>query len=437
MGTDDRLRSEQKRRGLPAGVDRWKDRLEAVVWGGERQGFAAASLRAVVISAWKFRSDLGFIRASALTYTTLLSIVPLFALAFSVLKGLGVQNRLEPLLLERIAVGNEELVSRIVEYIDRTDVRTLGVVGLLGLLVTVVGLLGNIERSFNEIWKIPEGRSYVRMLTDYVTLVVVSPVLLLASLSVTTTLSSKGFLGTLGLLGPVLVALLKLLPFAASWVALTLVYTIMPNRLVPLRPSLVGGVAAGTLWQLAQWGYVRFQFGMAKYNAIYGAMAQLPVLLVWIYASWCIVLFGAELACVVELPGQGRSLRKAVSGWVPRLDAALPILLAVAQRFEESLPAPEEKEVLSVAGFPEEEGGRIVDHLVGIGLLVRTRDEPPRLLPARSPDRTPAGDLFARLNELSSASGEKGAAFNERIRQGLAREFSDLTWADLAAGRRD
>jgi membrane protein len=279
---------------------------------------------------------------------------------FSVLKGLGVQRRLEPLLLERIAIGNEEVVARIIEYVDRTDIGALGALGLVTLILTVVSVLGNIELSFNDIWQVRQGRNFLRKLADYTALLVVGPILLLASISLATTLQSPAVLEKLSLVGSAVPFFLKLLPFLAIWLAFTAAYLIMPNRRVPVVSALVGGVSAGILWQVAQGGYLRFQFGMARYNAIYGAMAQLPMLLVWVYLSWCIVLLGAELAFVHQLPGRGRFLRSRHELWVPRLDAAISLLLAVARRFERGEPAPSEPELIAELGLHPREATRVV-----------------------------------------------------------------------------
>jgi membrane protein len=404
---------------------------EALLWGRKDRGFAAESLRVLGVSLWKFSTDRAFLRASALTYTTLLSLVPLLALTFSVLKGLGVQQRLEPLLLEHLAVGNEEVVTRILEYVDRTKVGALGTVGLVALLFTAVSVLGNVELSFNDIWQIRRGRTFIRKVSDYTALLVVGPVLLLASLSLTTTLQSPTVLAKLSILSGVVPAFLKLLPFLAVWLAFTALYLIMPNRRVPLGSALLAGAIAGAVWQVAEVLYVRFQFGIARYNAIYGAMAQLPLLLAWLYLSWCIVLLGAELAFVHQLPGRGRYLRVRHELWVPRLDAALALLLAVARRFEAGAPPYLEQELVAAFDLHPADASRVLNRLIEVGLLVATQDEPPGLLPARSPDRTPAAELLDAVAQLSREDGV-APVLQRRFREMWERELEGVTWAALA-----
>ncbi len=411
------------------------DRLDRLLWEAEDLGPVGRVTRVVLVTGWKFAADRGFLRASALTYATLLSLVPLLAIMFSVLKGLGVQRRLEPLLLEHITAGNTELTARILEYVNRTEVGTLGAVGLAMLVFTVISVLNNIEGSFNDIWQVRQGRSMVRKVADYLSVLVVSPLLLFLSLSLTTSLQSETVLARLDLLGPVVRHGRRGLPFLAVWLAFAAMYTVMPNRRVPWRSALLGGVVAGSVWLVAEWAYIRFQFGVARYNAIYGAMAQLPMLLVWVYTSWCIVLFGAELAFVHQAPGRGRYLRSRHRLWVPRADVGLNILLAVARRFERGEPAPTAGEVVDALRLDPADGERVVNRLLDDGVLVATADDPPGLVPARAPGRTPAAELVLRVARLGDGGQEgTGGAPVARLRAAVERELAGITWADLAVG---
>jgi YihY family inner membrane protein len=238
------------------------------------------------------------LRAAALTYTTILSLVPFLAIAFAVLKGFGVQNALEPVLLQVVGESSREVVSRIIGYVNNTNVKSLGLIGLLALLVTVINLLTSIEEAFNAICGVAETRSLQRRFSDYLSVVVVGPLLLMVAMSMTTTLQSQWLVQWLinhTWLGDAILLLFRLVPYVSVWIAMTFLYSYLPNAKVPLRSALLGGVVAGTIWQVTQWGYFHFQVGVANYNAIYGALAALPIFLVWIYTSWLIVLFGLEL----------------------------------------------------------------------------------------------------------------------------------------------
>lgn len=266
--------------------------------GMRRHGLQYLQMLALVIR--NFGDDQCLLRASALTFTSILSLVPFFALTFAVLKGFGVHNKVEPLILNRVAAGSQETVDKIVTYINNTNMTSLGAIGLVALVLTVISLMGNIEAAFNVIWGVRETRSFYRKFSDYLSVVITGPILLLAGVSITTTMQSQALVAWLvenSYLGDFILFLFKLAPYVTIWLALVFLYIFIPNTRVRFKSALIGGVIAGTLWQLAQWGYIHFQVGVAKYNAIYGTLAALPVFLVWIYTSWLIVLFGVEVVC--------------------------------------------------------------------------------------------------------------------------------------------
>ena len=275
----------------------WK--LEPEEYGGLKgRGVKYLQIMALVVKDFWF--DQCILRASALSFATILSLVPFFALTFAVLKGLGVQNKLEPLILEQVAAGSEEIVEKIVSYINNTNMTSLGAIGLATLIVTVITLLGNIEEAFNVIWGVRETRSLYRKFSDYLSVVISGPILLMAATSITTSLQSQAvtkWLEANAYFGTVLFFFFHILPYLSVSIALVFLYIFIPNTKVRFGSALVGGTLAGTSWQIAQWGYLHFQVGVSKYNAIYGTLAVLPVFMVWIYTSWLIVLFGVEMVC--------------------------------------------------------------------------------------------------------------------------------------------
>ena len=258
--------------------------------------------RFMVAVGWRFYADHCLLHASALAYVSLLSLVPLFALMFAVLKGLGVQRRLEPLLLSRLALDHD-VASRIIGYIDRTNVRTLGALGAVGLVFTALSVLSSVEASFNLIWRVRQSRTWWRKLTDYLGTVLLTPLLLLAAVAITSSLRDQVLLQLVlhtQYVGGVVVGLLRLAPFVINAVALAILYAVMPNRRPYVPAILFGAVVAGCLWQAVQWAYVAIGVRLVTYNAIYGTLSQLPVTLVWLYVSWAIILAGAQLAVVHE-----------------------------------------------------------------------------------------------------------------------------------------
>jgi membrane protein len=243
------------------------------------------------------------LRAAALTYNTLLSVVPLLAFALAFLKGLGVHNLLEPLLISLLSAGSEDTVRTILEYANNIEVGALGVIGLGTLVFTTVVGVGNVEQSFNEIWGVRTERPILRKIADYASVLVLGPVALLLVTGINTRLHIPMFM-TRWLGMPVIseavtlfsTVMSTLLPYVALWLVFTFFYSFLPNTRVQAIPALIGGVVGGTLWQITQWGYIEFQVGMANARAIYGALAQLPVFMLWLYASWVMTLLGAEVA---------------------------------------------------------------------------------------------------------------------------------------------
>ncbi len=278
------------------------------------------------------------LHASALTYTTLISLVPFLAFAFAVAKGLKIQEKLVapggP--VERLTVG-QDVARQLVDYIDRTDVRTLGALGLVTLIWTVIQLLSTIEQTFNEIWGVKIPRTLFRKFSDYLSVVVVCPVLLVSAMMMTAMLESSTavtFLRTLPGVGELVAMAFRLVPYAAMWVAFTCFYLFMPNTRVPFGAALGGGLVAGTAWQLGQWFYISGNVKLAQYSAIYSSFASFPIFLIWLYLSWLIALFGAEVAFAFQhertYQREGRSLAASPAD---RERLALRVAGAVADRF--------------------------------------------------------------------------------------------------------
>jgi len=326
-----------------------------------------------------FIADGCMLRASALTFTTLLSLVPMLALVFSVLKGFGVQNELEPLLLEQLAVGGGAAVTKIVEYINNTNVARLGTYGLVFLIATVLTLLSNIEESFNSVWGVKETRPMLRRFTDYFSVVTIGPLLVVVAISMTSTLKSQQMVITLTeheYLGELLLFMFEILPFVVMWLVFAGLYLFMPNVKVSPKAALVGGVFGGTLWQLSQWGYLSFQVGVARYNAIYGTMAALPILMVWIYLSWMIVLLGLEMTYATQnLSTIRQDLRGKRINFASIEFIAVTVLLFVSRRFYMGKSPLGQEELASNLDVPPRLLRDILEELSRLGFVVATAHE--------------------------------------------------------------
>jgi membrane protein len=252
----------------------------------------------------RFSVDKCELRASALTFYTLLSMVPVVALAFAFAKGFGFEKILGEQLMEKLQ-GHEEIAERIVGFaqsmLENTKGGAIAGVGIVLLFWTIIKVLGNIEKSFNDIWGVKTPRAMGRKLTDYLSVMMICPILLIIASSVTVLVTTQVSLmmerlSFLGVLADALILLLKVLPYGVIWLVFTFIYVFMPNTKVGMKSALWGGILAGTIYQLVQLAYISFQIGVSNYGAIYGSFAALPLFLVWLQLSWLIVFFGAEIS---------------------------------------------------------------------------------------------------------------------------------------------
>jgi len=294
-------------------------------------------LQFVMAVVREFFADNCLLHASALAFTTILSFVPLLAVMFSLLKGFGAEVDLEILVLNNLALGSEEVVDAVFTYISNTSMAKLGTFGVIFLLLTVLSLLNSIEKSFNYIWRVKETRSLARLFSDYLSITIFGPVLILVAISMTTTLGSQAlvqYLVGLDVIGNIILILFKIFPYLAMWAVFTGLYLFMPNTRISFRAALLGGAFGGILWQLLQWGYVTFQVGVTRNNAIYGTMAALPVFMLWVYISWVIVLLGLEVTFAIQ---NFRTIRQEFRGDTLSADgresAALAIFFSAAATF--------------------------------------------------------------------------------------------------------
>lgn len=247
----------------------------------------------------RFTKDRLANKASALTYSTLLAIVPILAILFAIARGFGFDNLMEHQIRSGLA-GNVETTETILSFVDSYLSQTKsGVfigVGLVMLLWTVTNLITNIEITFNRIWQIKKARSVYRKITDYFSMLLLMPILIVVSggLSIFVSTMLKE-MENFELLAPILKFLIRLIPFVLTWLMFTGLYMFMPNTKVKFKHAIVAGILAGTAYQAFQFLYINSQLWVTKYNAIYGSFAALPMFLLWLQISWTICLFGAEL----------------------------------------------------------------------------------------------------------------------------------------------
>jgi len=282
-------------------TDIWRIRLKDI---SRSKSFFLKQLRIILLAVRGFDEDRCQLRASALTFYSLLSIVPVIAILFGIAKGFGFQEVLEKELLQNFS-AHEAVLVQVMEFakslLETTQGGLLAGIGLLVLFWTVIKVLGSIERSFNNVWGVKSPRPWSRKFTDYISVLLIAPILFILASSIMVFITSQVTFITekfalLGFFSSVIFFLLKLLPYCIVWILFTFIYIFMPNTKVRFTSGLVAGIVAGSIYQLVQWGYIAFQVGVAKYNAIYGSFAALPLFLVWLQLSWLVVLFGAEIS---------------------------------------------------------------------------------------------------------------------------------------------
>ena len=275
------------------------------------EAFLVRVLRVLLLAGRRFVTDNCQKTASVLTYYTLLNIVPVLAVAFAIAKGFGLEKLIEKQIVQiaEKAHWQPDATNHLLTFshnlLDQAKGGLIAGVGIILLLWTVISILGKIEGSLNDIWEIRKSRTLTRKFSDYLAMMALGPVLLVVSGSATVLVASKitvvlHNIALLGVFSDVILFLLNLLPYASIWVLFTTLYLIMPNATIPVRSAILGGIAAGTIAQIVQWVYIKFQIGVTSYGAIYGSFAALPLFLGWIQMSWMIVLFGAEIAYASE-----------------------------------------------------------------------------------------------------------------------------------------
>lgn len=275
----------------------WRVRLDKL---NKKQGFLVRQVRVFSLAINGFNEDKCLLKATALTYYTLFSIVPIIALAFAIAKGFGFEQSLQQDLLLKFQ-DQKDILTQAFVYADKMLANTKGGliagVGIVLLLWSIISLLNSIENSFNEIWEIKKGRTWTRKITDYLSIMLIGPIFIILSGGLTVWLKTglDTVASNIDIISPATALFLKLFAFALMWGMFIFLYMALPNTKVTFKGAAMGSLVAAILFELLQWAYVSSQIGVAQYNKIYGSFAALPLFLIWIQYSWFVVLFGAEL----------------------------------------------------------------------------------------------------------------------------------------------
>ncbi len=334
-------------------------------------------LRTVSLGVQGFKKDKLSVNASALTYFTLLSIVPVLALGFGIAKGFGMDKMLEEELTANLK-GQEQVLNYILNF-TRTMLDTAkgGIIAGLGfilLLWSVIKLLSNIESIFNRVWDIKKSRSIIRKFTDYMTIMLLGPIFMIMASSTTvfisTQLSNFSHTGMFDFATPLFLKFAKIIPFVIVWIAFTILYLIMPNTKVTFRSAVIAGITAGTIFQIFQGLYIYFQSGATRINAVYGSFAALPLFLIWLQTAWFVVLLGAEISFAVQnvkLKGSGLSLQKLSIHYQKKI--ALYLLLFIIDFFKKGKKAPTLQDLSTLSTLPVLTTEYILNNMVKAGIV--------------------------------------------------------------------
>jgi membrane protein len=371
-------------------------------------------------------------RAAALTYFSTLSIVPLLAVAFSVLKGFGayrdfVELTVEP-YLEKTFGGNPSLyrsLHKILAFVERTDVARLGYAGMLFLLGSSIGLLSNVETALNDIWGAKTPRPILRRVTDYTTLLVIAPLLMLVAFTFATAAQSSSvvsFLRDTLALGPVIDLLLRLTSLVVACLAMTALYLILPNARVRVLSAIIGGVVAGLVWQVSLVLHVRFQVGVANYNALYSGFGAIPIFLVWMSVSWMAVLIGALVAASHQNEQVlHQRLRSRYADQQLKETLGVAVAARVTRDFLDGGPRRTVAELSELLAVPPPVMDDVVEQLARAGVMAKTVcGGDIAFLPGRDVDQVRAEDVRLALREDPRA-GELRRSTEEHLDHALAR----------------
>lgn len=351
------------------------------------------------------------LRAMSLVYTTLLSLVPLLAVSFSVLKGFGVHNQIEPLimnLLEPLGEKGFEIGSRIIEFVENIKVGVLGSVGLGLLLYTVVSLIQKIERAFNYTWHVKQQRPFAQRFSDYLSVIAIGPVLVFSALGLTASIASATLvqeLMAIKVLGNAIALAGRLIPYLLIIAAFTFIYSFLPNTKVRLGSALTGALVAGVLWETSGWAFASFVVNSTKYTAIYSAFATLIIFMIWLYLGWLILLVGASIAFYHQHPEylSARHYEFRLSNRL-REKLALLTMLLIGQNYYHGRPPWTLEAMAQRLRVPMDAMAFIVESMVRGGLLAHTADEPPGYLPARPLETTQLKDVLAAVRAADEES---------------------------------
>lgn len=399
-----------------------------------KRGLFYNALKIATLSVREFTQGRVINKASALTYNTLLAIIPILAILFAIARGFGFANLLEDQFrsgLEGQALTAETILSFIDSYLSHAKSGIFIGVGLIMLFYTVLLLTYNMERTFNSIWQVKKPRTLYRKMTDYFSMLLLLPLLILLSSGISIFMSTvMKSMHEYVLLAPIIKFLVRLTPYALTWAMFTALYIFMPNTKVKFKFAIFPGIIAGTAFQAFQYLYIGSQIWVSRYNAIYGSFAAIPMFLLWTQISWSICLYGAQL-CYVAQNLRNFSFSKETDNISRRYHDFLCILIMslICKRFQTEETPYTAESLSDEHKIPIRLTTTILYELQDLHLIYETpledKDESIAYLPSVDINRLNVGMLLNRLDEAGSE------AFK------IDRERYDAAWETLTKARED
>jgi len=357
----------------------WQVKLAKFPWW---QRWFVYLVRIIILGIKGYNNKNLGLRSSALTMYTILSIVPVIAMIFGIAQGFGLENYLTQQLQIAFA-SRPEILSNLLTYshnmLSNTKGGLIAGFGLVLLIWSVVQVLANIENAFNSIWYVQKGRTWLRKFTDYLSIMLLAPILII--LTGTANIFISSYLQTFAkiieplndFLEETILFSINLLPYLTTAVLFFLIYLVMPNTRIKPKAALMAGIITGVAFQIFQWAYIAFQIGISKYNTIYGSFASFPLFITWLQYSWIIVLIGAEISyCVqnvIDFEGDIQSIN--ISHKMKML-YSLYIMNFIAKKFKDALKAPDLEEISKKLDIPQNLCRTLIESMIKCDLISET-----------------------------------------------------------------
>ena len=411
------------------------------------QAWLIQMLRILVATARDIADGLPTLRAMGLVYTTLLSLVPLLAVSFSVLKGFGVHNQVEPMLLNLLQPLGEqgvEITDKIIGFVDNVNVRVLGSLSLVFLFYTVISLLMKIDQALNNTWRIKEHRGLIQRISEYISVVMIGPVLIFTGIGLTASISTStvaNMLASMEGFGTLIWVAGKITSFLLIAGAITFIYILIPNEKVRLKSAFTGAVVAALLWKLTGWLFASFVAGSTKYSAIYSSFAVVIVFMIWLYLSWLILLIGATVGFYHQHP-ERTSSRQQVLILSARLreKIGLLVMLRIGQSFYHDSEKLTKQQLGKNLDIATEALALVLNPLQQHGLITQSCDKNRVYLPGKSLEHIKIREIWDAVRsaqESSYLNPEKITSDTsvDTLLQNISRSITDsvdnLTLLDL------